>query len=213
MSNQTIETIYNELYEQATTRTKKSLKILKAACDGQVKIKATDFTPATIGLLSEELGGIKAHAMRNKEGEHYKKLVKAYSDFYSSKVIKSIKKDPLDWISDIEDTGTRIKVYDLYAENKQLRNERNLLSAVKVVEVDMRLSSGSQSDQVKLENKLDHDELKALSHFISDRNLKNWAWTKGPNGELVDQTGRNATEKGFVDAIEKLLLIEEGDHD
>jgi hypothetical protein len=213
MSNQTIETIYNELYEQATTRTKQSLEILKAACESQVNIKATDFTVATIGLLSDELGGIKAKAMRNKEGKHFKQLVEAYSAIYSPKVTKPTKKDPLDWISDIEDAGTRIKVYDLYAENKQLRNERNLLSAVKVVEVDMRLSSGSQSDQVRLENKLDHDELQALSHFISDRNLKSWAWTKGPNGELVDQTGRNATQKGFVDAIEKLLLIEEGDHD
>lgn len=211
MTNKTIETIYNELYEQATTRSKKSLKIIKAACDSQVNIKATDFTIATIGLLSEELGGIKAKAMRNKEGKHFKQLVSAYSDRYSTKVTKPPKKDPLDWISDIEDAGTRIKVYDLYAENKRVRNERDLLKAVKVVDVDMRLSSESQSEQLMLGNKLDHDELQALSHFISEQNLKNWAWTKGKSGELLDASGRKATKPGFIDAIEKLLIIKEGD--
>jgi hypothetical protein len=207
MSNQVIEEIYNELYKKATTRTKSSLKLLKSACDSQVSRKAKDFTYATIGLITSELGGIKTQAIRNKTGKHFRNLIDAYSAVYSREKPKNLSDDPLSWLNQIEDAAIRYQVLDLFAENKRLRNELNLLKANTVIDIDMRVSSSPNPDSIMLENKLDDIELKALTHFISETNLKNFGWKLGTNGRLIDARGKSLTKVGFIDAIEKLATI------
>jgi hypothetical protein len=207
MSNVTIDTIYNDLYEQATTRTKKSLETLKEACDSQVSRKATDFTVATIGRISEEMGGVKEQAIRNKTGEHFRTLIEAYSTVHSVKMPKALSKDPLTWVNTIEDPRQRYEVLNMYAENKRLQNELNLLKASTVIDVDMRVSSAPQSDGIRLENKLNDVELRALTHFISESNLKHFDMKLGTNGRLLNSGGKAITKVGFIDAIEKLAII------
>ena len=212
MSNENIEEIYADLYEQLSTRPRKSLKIIKQACDSQVNIKATDFSYATIGRLSYELGGVDAHYINKKGGELHKRLINAYQANYSLPKTKSNPlRDPLIWVNEIEDAAIRFQVLNLVSENKRIQNELNLLKANTVLDVDLRVPTASKQVKPALENMLDHDELQALAHFISPQNLKNFGWEIGTNGRLIDKTGdkaRNTTKIGFIDAIEKIITIQ-----
>jgi hypothetical protein len=202
-----IDIIFDELCEQAkSNRVKNNLKLLKQACDIQLKNKSSDFSIATIGRISGGLGGVKTQSIRNNTGEAYRYLIAAYS---AANPIKNIDKkhlDPMSWVGRIESPELRYKVFDLVANEKKLRNELNQLKAVTEIQIDLR--KDQQKTDMRLENKLSNIELKALSNFISDSKLAENGFKIGSNGRLVNTSGKPITKPGFVDAIQKLLTIE-----
>lgn len=207
MSNDTIQTIYECLFEQAGSRTKRSLEIIKEACESQVRRKVSDFSIATIGRISDEMGGVKAQAIRNKTGKHFRQLISAYETAYTQDIPKQTKADTSTWYNQIEDAPVRYQVLDLLAENKKLKNELNILKSVTTIEVDMRNQPREEQASHYLENKLTEVELRALTDFISEKRLADFGWSIGKNGRLLDAKGRPTTKVAFVDAIEKLATI------
>jgi hypothetical protein len=206
-----IEIIYQDLIEQSSDLIKAKLTILKEACESQVRGKSTDFSIATIGLISQDLGGVKTQTIRNKNknSKSYKALIGAYKARYSKPVPKNIKNDePIRLANCIEDTLTRLMVLDLIATNKKLQNELNLQKSNIMIELDHRKNS-HQEDSVAIENKLNKQELNALTSFISDHKLKNLGWKLGNNGRIVDAENRPVTKPFFIDAVNKLSLVEE----
>lgn len=207
MSNDNIQTLYESLSEQASSRTKRSLEIIKAACESQVRRKASDFSIAIIGRISEEMGGVKAQAIRNKTGEHFRLLISAYESTYTRDTPKQTKADTSNWYNQIEDASIRYQVLDLIAENRKLKNELNILKSVTTIEIDMRNQPREDQASYYLENELTDIELLALTDFISEQRLRDFGWSIGKNGRLLDSEGRPTTKVAFVDAIEKLTTI------
>ena len=209
--NNSIEVIYQDLIEGASNSVKAKLTILRDACESQVRGKSTDFSIATIGLISQDLGGIKTQTIRNKSrnSQKYQNLIAAYKARYSKPVPRQVKNDePINLANCIEDTRTRLMVLDLIATNKKLQNELNLLKNVQVIELDHR-KNVNLDDFLAIEDKLSREERKALISFTSDSKLKDIGWSVGKNGRLIDINGKPVTKPFFVDAINKLSVVSE----
>ncbi|WP_377111938.1 gamma-mobile-trio protein GmtX [Pseudoalteromonas sp. M58] len=202
-----VEVIFNELLNRAKSkRVKNNLEILKLACDSQIKNKSNDFSIATIGRISDSLGGIKAQSIRNKTGRLYQQLIIAYNAENPTDVIDKKLTEPMSWVGRIEDPELRYKILDLIASEKKLKNELNQLKAITEIEVDLRSERGKSP--MRIENSLSDVELKALSDFISDNKLADNGFKIGSNGRLVNSMGKPITKPGFIDAIQKLLTID-----
>lgn len=209
--NNAIEVIYQDLIEGASDSIKSKLAILKEACESQVRGNSTDFSIATIGLISKEMGGISIQTIRNKSSndKKYKGLIGAYKARYSKPVPKQIKNsEPIHLANCIEDTRTRLMVLELIATNKKLQNELNLQKSTKVIELDHRKTPYNE-EPIPIKNKLNKQEVNALTSFISDNHLNDLGWEIGKNGRIVDAKNRPVTKPFFIDAINKLSLVEE----
>jgi hypothetical protein len=69
-----------EMEAQASTRKTETLRLLAAICTEQIERGSRDFSVATIGRISSERGGPSAAAIRNKPGEDYRALLKAFAE-------------------------------------------------------------------------------------------------------------------------------------
>ncbi|WP_203219215.1 gamma-mobile-trio protein GmtX [Pseudoalteromonas sp. S16_S37] len=58
-----------------TTRTTNALTVLNAVLEQQSRITPLDFSMATIGRLSKELGGPSTQTIRNRTGKHFQQLI------------------------------------------------------------------------------------------------------------------------------------------
>ena len=209
-SNENIESLYQELIQDVSETIQKKLKILRDACDSQVIGKSNDYTIATIGRISQSKSGVSAQTIRNKSkhGKRYRALIDAYSTYYSKPVPKKIdSNNPQYLASCIEDTQTRIMVYELLSKNKKLQNELNMLKSVTEIEIDFRKNTTKIEKPLKLKNQLTEQERAALLNFVSETKLKDLGWQTSTNGRLLEENGKPVTKPFFVDAINKLSLV------
>lgn len=205
-----LEQFYKELCEEISDTVKSNLSIIKKACDNQKLAKSSDFSIATIGKLSANMGGVKTQSIRNKNknADLYKKLISAYQDYCGSNVVKKAKEQSGDYrVESIEDAETRIFVRDLLIANRKLQSELNILKNTNLIELDMRKSSHKSDASPALENVLSTHEIKALTHFMSENHLKDLGWKIGEMGRLLDSNGKPVTKPFFAEAIEKLTSL------
>lgn len=205
-----LEQFYKELCEEVSDTVKNNLSIIKKACDNQKLAKSSDFSIATIGKLSANMGGVKTQSIRNKNknADLYKKLISAYQDYCGSNVVKKAKEQSGDYrVESIEDAETRIFVRDLLIANRKLQSELNILKNTNLIELDMRKSSQKSDTPPALESVLSTHEIKALTHFMSENHLRDLGWKIGEMGRLLDSNGKPVTKPFFVEAIEKLTSL------
>lgn len=209
-----IKIIYEELCDSSSNKVKETLEILSKVCETQVKNKSRDFSIASIGRLSDDMGGIKAQGIRNKDknknNEKYRTLIQAYVTKYETSVTNIEKiRDPLHLAKSIEDPILRIMVLDLVSENIKLKNELNLQKRATTISLDLRTEQ-HQSSTPLLDNILNKQERDALSAFIQPASLTGLGLKIGTLGRLVNSSGKPVTQSFFIEAIEKLnLVIEE----
>ena len=87
-----------ELCKQATPRKAQSLQLIYTICNEQATRGSRDYSIATIGALSSARGGPSSAAIRNKPGEDYRALIKAFAESvqgFSKKKRESENSDPL----------------------------------------------------------------------------------------------------------------------
>ncbi|MGA4606961.1 gamma-mobile-trio protein GmtX [Pseudoalteromonas maricaloris] len=207
-----VDSVFDSLVSESSHRVIKSLGIIRKACENELEKGRLNFTIASIGRLSESMGGPKEQAIRNKtnSGKVYRSLIKAYATTYQPKKEErvGILESYEDVLAGVEDHKIRIRMLDFLAKNKKLENQ--------IKQQQMALNAPDWSDLQG--NPISHSaigidlnliELKALSHFISQDNINSRNWSVSNDGQIIDESGKALTKRGFVDAIEKLNVVSE----
>ncbi|OOF29095.1 gamma-mobile-trio protein GmtX [Salinivibrio sp. IB872] len=207
----------NEVYEAIlgqlkSSRSKKSLEALYSVCKEHYEAGAVDFRIATIAKLGASRGVPSAQTIRNKTGEPYRAVIEAWQALGSQKK-KAIKAQTTpsgeyDWVDQVSNKTHRFLILDLISKVRKLRAENKRFASIKKLEIDYRTDAFDKPES-KLPSLLSH-EIDALKDAISEESLKVKGWTKTERGSIKDQNGKVILRNGFVDALEKVLSIENG---
>lgn len=204
------------LLQGATARTKQSLELIYGICSEQYQAGNLDFSVSTIGRLSTARGGPSPQAIRNKPGEHYRVLLKAWTNYSDGAVRKSPVRAELgvadDVLSMISDAAVRAVVGSFLAENRKLKKENTLLKTQAQVVIDRRPLSASSApqyhDAVQVLTSLSvlmPVEIEALHHAISDQLFNKMGWVEDAKTGRVTKDSNAIFRPGFVTAIRKVL--------
>lgn len=210
----TPDELYDQYIQNATARTRASLKIVHTVCREQhEEHKSKDFSVATIGKLVKKRGGPSEAAIRNKQGQLYKALILAWAKHVGGESVKKATKEHSQIeqaLQGIEDPGLRAIALNLYSHNKKLQRQVNLqrkeLEESKVI--DMRpivRQSGQQilsgADSIGLSSY----EVQALKDAVSERKLLEEGWIESSNGRITTEKGREVYPPNYLGAIKKVL--------
>jgi hypothetical protein len=207
--------LVTEMLKSAGTRTRKSLEAVHATCREQFERGSKDFSIPTISRLANSRGGPTAGAIRNKTGDHYKALIKAWATHTggSARKMPKMSEDPvMALVQKIESPEVRSIMAAMLAENRKLRREVNLLkhAASKTNYLDLREASTPQP-AVPVEvllaapTGMTDSEIAALRNAISPEKLAEEGWGLDPSGYITNSNGRPIFKIGFVSAINKVL--------
>lgn len=214
MININPDELYSRLYENASTRKRRTLELINEVCKKQAQKGNKDFSIATIVNLLEDENGPSEQTLRNKTGEDYRSLISQWAE-YANGSSKKIKKQSFSTFNDeilenVNDPTVRALVGIILAENKKLKNENSMLKHQKVLTIDMRKSkdesyrTGQNNDVVTNSYNLTDTELKALNEAISDEFIQHRGWTVDDYGR-VKEKGVQVYKPGYVTAIKKVL--------
>lgn len=67
--------LFSQLYENASTRKKKTLELINNACKKQSESDIKDFSIGAIARLIADDGGPSEQALRNKNAKDYRALI------------------------------------------------------------------------------------------------------------------------------------------
>ena len=83
--------LFIQLHENASTRKKRTLELIHETCKKQSKSTVKDFSMGTIASLIADEGGPSEQALRNKNGENYRMLIKQWANLSSGSTKKTRK--------------------------------------------------------------------------------------------------------------------------
>ncbi|BCJ95057.1 hypothetical protein acsn021_26260 [Anaerocolumna cellulosilytica] len=214
MVNMHPDELFSQLYENASTRKKKTLELIHDTCRKQSESNVKDFSLGTIARLIADECGPSEQGLRNKNAGDYRALINLWA-VYSNTTTKKPKKEKTSTINDdilasVSDPTTRALVGMLIAENKKLKRENSLLKEQTTLTIDMRPNKDSNnlSNQnvvvVSASHDLTETELTALRDAISDEFMKHMGWTSDTYGR-VKEKGMQIYKPGYISAIKKVL--------
>lgn len=203
-----IDKIFEDLAGECNERKRESLRIVREACQAQVgKINPT-FSIAEIGRTSEAMGGVSARSIRTEPKKIYQKLISEFKKLYRTTEPVKLPKtsdEIITLIEKIEDNSLRFAMLEIYAKNKALTNENKQLKQIEALVVskngDLIQNKGAS------QSLLNDLEIRALTDFINPTSLKERNWSLSNEGQVIDESGRPITKRGFVDAVEKLVIV------
>jgi len=206
--------LYIKLHENASTRRKRTLELIHAACKEQAEQGRKDFSIVTIVSLLADKNGPSEQTLRNKTGNDYRALIKHWAEYAdgSSKKVKKQKSSTFneELLANVNDPTTRAMVGIILAENKKLKAEVSLLKQQTTLTIDMRKSKheilGVRENTVLVSpsHDLTEMEIKALREAISDDFIQHRGWTVDDYGR-VKEKGVVVYKPGYVNAIRKIL--------
>lgn len=203
--------LLEDMCKRASPRKAQSLRLLFKLCQAQAANGSSDYSIATIGRLSSEQEGPSAAAIRNKPGEDYRALLKAFAESVDGNVRK--KGLPTRTVADellegVADPVLKVRVKLILAENESLRAQllaarhlANQTSAINLGVPDNSLPSPTESKGLKLTLQ----EVSALEDAISADKLKHWGWTTDQIGRVSSEAGQVIFRAGFVSAVQKIV--------
>jgi hypothetical protein len=203
--------LLEDMCKTASSRKAESLRLLFKLCQAQAANGSSDYSIATIGRLSAEQDGPSAAAIRNKPGEDYRALLKAFAESVGGNVRK--KSLPERTVADellegVVDPVLKVRVKLLLAENESLRAQllaarhlANQTSAINLGASDSALPSPTEAKGLKLTLQ----EVAALEDAISADKLKHWGWTIDQIGRVSSEAGQVIFRAGFVSAVQKTV--------
>lgn len=205
----------------ATPRKERSLRLIYSICEEQHQRGSKDFSIVTIGRLSHEREGPSAASIRNKPGEDYRALLKAFAEDVGgqSRRMAESRQDAVDDVLEgVADPVLRIRIQLLLAENKSLRTQmlglRHLANNTACIRIEQGGAfSFATPDEpthapAQVGPELDVLERRALLAAIAPRTLEHWGWSKDVMGRILSEGGQVVFQAGFVSAIEKILAVE-----
>ncbi|WP_373660267.1 gamma-mobile-trio protein GmtX [Acinetobacter baumannii] len=217
-----INVILEDLKRDKTQRTQNSLDQLNALLEKRFNAGEKDFSIATIGRASKADGGVGEVSIRNKTGEHFRRLI----DVWASKAHTTMKKPPashsrkretpsdIELLKKLDDPAMRAVFGQIIAEKNRLKAENRILKQNTEVILDMRpnqlinVKQAQQEVQIvpALNGILVKSEIEALEDAINEENMANRGWTISKYGAVKDENNRPLFKTGFVSAIKKVLL-------
>lgn len=193
----------------ATQRKRQTLQLIYRLCEEQNERGSEDYSIATIGKLSAAHGGPSAAAIRNKPGEDYRALIRAYADFAngSSRRTANKRKTGADELLEgVTDPVLRVRIRLLVAEMESLRAQ--LLAARHLANQSALLDLSSiaevQSEPTRSLG-LTRQEVSALSAAISPDTLTHWGWQMDAAGRVTTDSGQLVFRAGFASAVKKTV--------
>lgn len=209
--------LLEEMCRNANPRKERSLRLIYSICEEQHERGSKDFSVATVGRLSGDRGGPSAAAIRNKTGEDYRALMKAFADSVggrSRKVAASVNDKADEVLEGITDPVIRTRINLLLAEVESLRGQ--LLATRYLANQNACIVLGGAApaaaggdDRVEVITNTGIDlttlEKRALQGAISDKTLKHWGWEKDNAGRVLSESGQVIFGAGFIGAVEKVL--------
>jgi hypothetical protein len=206
--------LLTELLKDASSRRKRSLEIVYNVCKEQTKRGSKDFSPVTIGHLSQEAGGPKERTIRNEDGKDYRAIMNVWAS-YTNGVTKKPRSEKEPSVTDeilagITDPTIRALVGVVMAENRKLKGENSLLKRSTILTLDMRpdarpvLNNEECVEIFSPAYNLVPSEIEALKHAISKDLLDDQCWTPDDQGRIKHK-GRPVFKVGFVTGIKKVL--------
>lgn len=195
----------NEVFQVLKERmkTKRSLRSLEAiheVCREHREAGAFDFRVATVVRLGAGRGVPSEQTIKNKTGEPYRALIKAWQESLPNKPKINRKRD--DWVTDIDDPRIRFLVEDLIAKNRKLEQQVAILKKAEFM-IDLRDTAQSTALPELIDS-----ELKALQEAISDRFFEKMGWHSDSRGRVTDDRNSKIYGPGYVTGIEKILSVE-----
>lgn len=191
--------LLEKLKSGATSKQSRTLDAIFEVCQEQIDRGARDFSYSTISRIGSARGVPKAQSLRNKSGEIYQVLIKSFAD-HLKEPHKPVKRRASDeWIDDIADPKLRFLVSKQQAElNEARRLVRAIVPPGTSIIVDDRRGGLAQ-------HRLTDVERRALEFLASDEFLKEWGYTAGDRGEVLDSEGNRLFKPGTLDALKKAL--------
>jgi hypothetical protein len=205
----------------ADPRKVRSLRLIHAICEEQRDRGSKDYSIATIGRLSVERDGPAAGAIRNKTGEAYRALIKAFAASADGKsrrtaVVNLTQADLI--LEGVTDPVLRARIGLLLAEltstRAQLLAARHLANQNAVLDMRQQPSDGEAPQNAAMSGevevlppspRLSPLQVRALENAISDVTLTHWGWRIDASGRIVTDTGQTVFGPGFVTAVRKVL--------
>lgn len=201
MSNLDPQIVYEALKGQMKTkRSLRSLEAIHEVCREHREAGAFDFKAATIARLGAGRGVPSEQTIKNKTGEPYRALIKAWQECVPNKPKPSRKRD--DWLADISDPRIRFLVEDLVARNRKLEQQIAILRKAEFT-IDLR-----ETAEVNNLPEFIDSEIDALKKAISTELFDKMRWESDSRGRVTDAKGSRIYGPGYVTAIEKMLSIE-----
>lgn len=193
------EETLSQLKSTSAIRTHKTLDAIYEVCKEQVERGMADFSYSTISRLGSGRGVPKAQSIRNKTGEHYRILIQSFSECFASVAQKNKPRAANAWIEDIKDPTLRFLVQMQAAELAESRRiVKELLPPGLEIKIDDRRSPN-------IEHKLDDVQRRALEYLGSDDFLRQWKFSVGKYGDVVDLNGEKIFKPGTLDGLKKAL--------
>lgn len=201
MSNLDPQIVYEALKGQMKTkRSLRSLEAIHEVCREHREAGAFDFKAATIARLGASRGVPSEQTIKNKTGEPYRALIKAWQECVPNKPKSSRKRD--DWVTDINDPRIRFLVEDLGAKNRKLEQQIAILRKAEFT-IDLRETAGMNNFPELIDS-----EIEALKKAVSKEFFEKMEWQSDSRGRVTDDRGNRIYGPGYVTAIEKMLSIE-----
>lgn len=218
-----INLILEDLKRDKTQRTQSSLDQLNSLLERRFNAGEKDFSIATIGRASKANGGVGEVSIRNKSGEHFRRLI----DVWASKAQTTMKKPPvshsrkhetpsdIELLKQLDDPAMRAVFGQIIAEKNKLKAENHILKQNTEVILDMRPNQSINVKQVHQEVQVVpafplngifvKSEIEALADAINENNMAHRGWTISKYGAVKDENNRPLFKTGFVSAIQKIL--------
>lgn len=205
------EELFKLLCAKSNARKVKNLTILNAVCQEQHDRGSKDFSTATIARLSLKADGPAESTIRNRTGDDYRGLIKAWADFSScsTKKPKQVADDPIAAVlSKIPDIAVKSIVGAVIAENRKMRGELRTLKANLDLVVDLRAEApkpaGDTIEILPASHGLTASEISALKYAISPDLLDSEGWVTDEHGRVLNSKGRTIQRVGYVSALRKI---------
>lgn len=213
-----INVIIADLKEGKSKTSQESLDKLNALLEARYEAGEKDYSIATIGKVSKESGGIGTVSIRNKTGEHFRRLI----DAWATKASTTMKKPPVahsrlnytpkdeELLQRLDDPALRAIFGQIIAQKKRLEAENRILKNQAEVIVDMRpnkqpVQTNAVEVMPSIRGLLLESELNALKDAIDEGSLARKGLTKTPAGAIKDADGQTLFKVGFANAIQKIL--------
>lgn len=194
------EDILVKLKTDASSKTSETLDAIYTICMEQKERGINDFSVATIARLGFGRGVPKAQSLRNKTGEKYRALLKAFEDKHLDKKPKVAKKE-LDWIEEIPNPKHRLLAKIMASELAEANHKvREMIPPGTRIEVYDHKAPLPDEDA-----KLIEIERRAIEYLLSQQFLEKWNFKKTEYGELIDENGNVVFKAATTDALEKAL--------
>lgn len=206
------EDVLRRLSEGADSRRKRSLALVRDACEHQRTLRNPDFRVCTIAKLVSDKGGPSVKSFGNKSSRPHRTLIEAYRREYAPApaIQRGFRPPTNDLAAGVRDPTQRAQIRDLQGRVAALRAQvidlQRIANATARASVPAHGDDGSKAEFIGAsDGELLPYEREALEQCLSPHRLKRLGLAEGSHGRLETEEGHEVFPAGFTTGLKKLL--------